>query len=125
MKKVEIGSSHFTEVVYEDVKGPGGAYHHYFVSKVQDDNPDSELIETGEFADIHFQEGPLQENPINGCHHEDLLAIVIHRLTFFQEGDYRCRENAIVITKLEEAMHWLNHRNSARQKRGVEGTSEK
>ncbi len=53
------------------------------------------------------------------------MAIVIHRLQSYQAGKFKCRENAMVITKLEEAMHWLKHRTKARQNRGVEGTSQK
>jgi len=46
-------------------------------------------------------------------------------LRSFQAGPYACRENALALTKIEEAMHWLNHRTAERQARGVEGTSEK
>jgi hypothetical protein len=74
---------------------------------------------------VFFQNGPIKENGVNGCHQEDLLAIVLHRLQSFQAGDYKCRENALAITKIEEAMHWLNHRTTARLNRGVEGTSVK
>jgi hypothetical protein len=117
MKKVDIRTSDFTEVFYQDEKGPGGAFHDYEVRGITGNRQ--------EYATVFFQNGPIKENGINGCHNEDLLAIVIHRLESFQAGDYRCRENAIAITKLEEAMHWLMHRTSARVKRGVEGTSEK
>lgn len=34
-----------------------------------------------------------------------------------------CRENACTITKLDEAIHWLDARTKAREKRVVEGTS--
>jgi len=54
---------------------------------------------------------------------EDLIAIVIDRLQCFQEGAYKCRENAIAITKLEEALLWLRKRTMDREKRNVEGTS--
>ncbi len=72
---------------------------------------------------INFQEGPIKENGINGCHHEDLINIVIHRLESFQDGALRCRENALAITKLEEAIHWLKHRTDDRKNRQVVGTS--
>lgn len=121
MKKVEIGSSRFTKVLVADEPAYGGACHEYYISRAegQDNTP------AGEFGHVYFQNGPVAENGVNGCHQEDLLAIVIHRLQCFQEGEYRCRENAIALTKLEEAMHWLNHRTAARQARGVEGTSQK
>jgi hypothetical protein len=47
----------------------------------------------------------------------------IDRLQSFQSGDFACRENALALTKLEEALHWLDHRTKDRQRRGVEGTS--
>jgi len=36
-----------------------------------------------------------------------------------------CRENSIVITKLDEALLWLGKRKAYREKRGVEGTNVK
>lgn len=117
MGKVNIGSSRFTNVVVLDGPGAGGACHEYAIQPVTvGDDP-------GVFqpSAIHFQNGPIQENGVNGCHQEDLLAIVLHRLQSFQAGDFKCRENALAITKIEEAMHWLNHRTTARQGRGVEG----
>jgi hypothetical protein len=65
----------------------------------------------------------VKEFGVNGCHQEDLLAIVIDRLRSFQAGPFACRENALALTKIEEAMHWLNHRTSERKNRGVEGTN--
>jgi hypothetical protein len=118
MKKVNIGSNRFTEVLVLDEPGAGGACHEYIVSTVGDGE-----LNGFEVAKVAFQNGPIKESGINGCHQEDLLAIVIHRLQSFQAGEYACRENALALTKLEEAMHWLNHRTTARQDRGVEGTS--
>lgn len=72
--------------------------------------------------DIHFQEGPIKECGVNGVNNEDLINMVICRLEHFQQSEFRCRENACAITKLEEALMWLRKRTSAREKRGVEGT---
>lgn len=110
---VNIGTQRFGVVVYLDDKGHGGAHHEYRVRG--HDGTD--------FASASFQNGPIKESGVNGCHHEDLIAIVLHRLTAFQDGEYRCRENDLAITKLEEALHWLNHRTAKRQERDVEGTS--
>ena len=41
------------------------------------------------------------------------------------QGDFACRENSIAITKLEEALLWLNKRTQDRIARNVEGTSQK
>ena len=54
---------------------------------------------------------------------EDLIAIVIDRMRGFQSGDYACRDNAIALTKLEEALMWLRNRTNGREARGVEGTN--
>ena len=73
-------------------------------------------------ADIHFQEGPIQECGVNGVCNEDLINMVICRLEHFQQSGYRCRENALAITSLEEALLWLRKRTIARENRGIEGT---
>lgn len=70
---------------------------------------------------IKFQKGPIQEFGINGCQNEDLLEVIIDRLKSFQSGEFACRENALALTKCEEALHWLNHRTRDRQRRNVEG----
>lgn len=72
--------------------------------------------------EISFQDGPIKESGVNGIMNEDLIAIVIDRMQGFQSGDYKCRENAIAITKLEEALLWLRKRTTDRERRGVEGT---
>jgi len=125
---VEIGSRKFTEVLCLDKPGADGACHEYQVMRAPEHSPSPPvpgLALEGLYAYVKFQKGSVAENGVNGCHQEDLLAIVIDRLQHFQKGDYASRENALALTKVEEAMHWLNHRTAARQARGVEGTSEK
>lgn len=116
MRKVEIGTSKYTEVYATDSKGAGNANHEYDVCQNKG---------TGDaiFAKIKFQNGAIKENGVNGCHNEDLIAVVIDRLQGFQAGEFSCRENAIAITKLEEALLWLNKRTQDRIRRGVEGTN--
>lgn len=121
MRKVEIGSSRFTEIFALDEKGAGGANHVYDVREVMPEDATASKDEI--FAKVKFQDGAIKENGINGCHNEDLIAIVIDRLQGFQNGHFACRENAIAITKLEEALLWLNKRTADRIRRGVEGTS--
>lgn len=101
-----------------DEPGSGGACHKYRISGVKGPE-DNHPIKT---TDIEFQNGPIQEVGTNGITQEVLLAIVIDRLQCFQKGPYSCRENAIALTKIEEAVHWLHHRTKARVARGVEGT---
>lgn len=73
-------------------------------------------------CDIHFQEGPIKECGVNGVCNEDLIDMVIDRLEHFQNSEFRCRENALAITALEEALLWLRKRTMGREQRGVEGT---
>jgi hypothetical protein len=76
-------------------------------------------------CDVRFQDGPIQETGVNGISNEALLAIVEDRLAGFQSGQYACRENAIALTKIQEAMMWLHKRTRDRAARGVEGTLER
>lgn len=56
----------------------------------------------------------------DGTTNEEVLEILIDRMNFLQ-SKFPCRENAIVITKLEESLMWLNKRTQDRMKRNVEG----
>ena len=121
MRELNIGTKRHTVVVAEDEPSlADGACHKYRVLPALRKGP-RDLA----FARVSFQDGPVKENDLNGCFHEDLIAIVIDRLEHYQKGEFACRENAIAITKLEEAMHRLADRTKDRQKRGVEGTSAK
>lgn len=71
---------------------------------------------------IHFQEGAIKECGVNGVCNEDLLNMVLERLEGFQNSEFKCRENALAITAIEEALLWLRKRTMAREQRGVEGT---
>ena len=73
-------------------------------------------------VDIHFQEGPIKECGVNGCANEDLLIMVVRRLEGFQQSEFACRENALALTHIEEALLWLRKRTMGREARGVEGT---
>lgn len=60
----------------------------------------------------------------NGTTNEEVLAMLINRLQFLGQK-LPSRETSLAITKLEEALHWLNARTQERKARGVEGTPEK
>jgi len=121
MRKVNIGSSRFTEVFCTDEPGQGGANHEYIVAYAENIKISGDETPP---AQVKFQNGPIKEFGINGCQHEDLLAIVIDRLYSFQAGEFSCRENELALIKLEEAMHWLNHRTKDREIQGVEGKNQ-
>lgn len=97
-----------------DGPGPGGASHHYQIT------PGGR-----EPHHLFFQNGPIAEVGVNGNTNEALLAVLIDRMRGFQGGQYACRENAIALTKLEEALMWLQKRTRDRMARGVEGTMTK
>lgn len=102
-----------------DEPGAGGANHEYRVTLPPPDNTIGVPIKSWQ---ISFQNGPINEAGVNGLTQEVLLAIVADRLRSFQSGPYSCRENALALTKIEEAQHWLHSRTLARMQRGVEGT---
>ena len=77
-------------------------------------------------AVVNWQNGPLgrgedRQEP-NGAFVEDIIDIARDRIQYYQNSKFNCRENAIAITKLEEAMQWLNWRTADRETRAVEGT---
>ena len=81
--------------------------------------------------DIAWQSGPLgrdeERQEPNGAFVEGVIAAAIDRLRFYQTanfGKFACRQNALAITKLEEALFWLNDRTREREARKVEGTHE-
>lgn len=104
-----------------DEPGAGNACHSYQIT----DQPEDDLSEGNVRCDVEFQNGPITESGVNGVSNETLLAIVEDRLVGFQSGAYSCRENAVALTKIQEAMMWLQKRTRDRIARGVEGTSEK
>jgi hypothetical protein len=72
---------------------------------------------------FRIQKGPIKEYGVNGCQ----VDTVIHAAKAMLDGlnkQFPCRENALAITKLEEALHWLAARKANREARGVEGTSQ-
>lgn len=56
----------------------------------------------------------------DGTTNEEVLRMLIDRMQNLQ-SKFPCRENAIVITKLEESLMWLEKRTSDRKSRNVEG----
>lgn len=82
------------------------------------------LFESEHFR-ILFQNGPVKEHGVNGCQIEDIIEkVLLPRLNDLNERS-KCRENALALTKLEEALLWLNRRTQNRVAKGVEGTEAK
>jgi len=75
---------------------------------------------------IEWQNGPLgrgeERQQPNGAFVETVIAAALQRIVFYQNSKFACRENSLAITKLEEALHWLDARTRRRERCGVEGT---
>ena len=88
--------------------GPGGAFREYTIAL------------PAKKVELTFQQGSL-EDQVNGVTHEQLLAILIDRLSCFQEGDFACYENARALTYLKQAKEMLLERTESRRTQGIEG----
>jgi len=117
MKEVkhDLLTNKYTRVLHED--NPNFNAPHHFEVYADAGQPVPFLV-----GKVDFQEGPIKEAGVNGVMNEDLIAMVICRLEAFNQSDFRCRENSMAITKLEEALLWLRKRTIGRENRGVEGT---
>ena len=72
---------------------------------------------------FNLQNGTVKENGVNGCQ----VDTIIEAAKLILEGlnkNIPCRENAVAITKLDEALMWLEKRKKDREKRNVEGTDQ-
>lgn len=122
------GLNEHINVTAVDEPGIGGACHVYELSLTCPPaiNPgDPGITSDKTVTEIRFQNGSIKEAGINGISQEALIAVIIDRLRGFQSGKLACRENAIALTKLEEAQMWLQKRTRDRMARGVEGTTQK
>lgn len=83
-------------------------------------------VTVGTGINIHWQDGPLavdgERKEPNGAFVEGVIQAALGRLEHYQTSQFKCRENALAITKLQEALHWCQHRTADREARGVEGT---
>lgn len=59
-----------------------------------------------------------------GCQFTTLIQAALIMLKYLNDK-FPCRENAITITKLQEALFWQESRTKDREARGVEGTNQK
>ena len=119
---VSADQSHQLSVEVLDQPGAGGACHLYGIYGFHTPTNASAEDKDQTCMKVLFQNGPIKEVGVNGVTQEALLTIVIDRLRSFQSGPYACRENAIALTKLEEALMWLQRRTMDRIRRGVEGS---
>lgn len=93
-----------------------------FTSMWVDGNSESEGLAA---IQIHWQDGIIGPKGQNGAFIEDVIEAALQRLRWFNSRpESRCRENSLAITKLEEAMQWLDWRTRQRVIGGVENTYE-
>lgn len=108
----------------DDYRESDNAHHKYVIEVFSNsitNPPDGGLINVVERCEINFQNGGLKEVGPNGITDQALIAVVLDRLRSFNDGPYRCRENSMMITKLEEALMWGEKRGNDRARRNVEG----
>lgn len=88
---------------------------------IQPGTSDSDLaVYEGPGYSVKFQNGAMELGR-NGATTVEVLDILIEHINFFQRGRFACRENALVITKLEEAKHWAEHRARLRDAQALTG----
>jgi len=121
------------EITTSDAIGPGGANHRYDIIGTAEVIPGFGPRTFG--TNLRFQNGPISRpEDFNGITNEALLAVLIDRMRGFQHlrkpdgefdfntrGQFACRENAVALTHLEDALLWLRKRTRDRVARGVEG----
>lgn len=75
---------------------------------------------------LQYQRGGRNEpGSTAGVTDQALLAVVLDRLQCFQAGPFPCRENAVIITKIQECLFWYRERADQRAARGVLGKNTK
>lgn len=72
--------------------------------------------------EVFWQDGIVGDEGQTGAFVEDILEVGRQRLQFFQQSKFRCRENAIALTKIEEALQWLDWRTRQRLLQDVENS---
>lgn len=109
---------------YPEMFRPDGSMiYHIFDEKIR---PNSFIYVRHDVNSLSFniQNGPIKEAGVNGCQ----VDTIIEAAKIILEGlntKFPSRENSVAITKLDEALMWLDKRTKDRLKRGVEGTSNK
>lgn len=83
------------------------------------------LINLAPYVDIKWQDGPYRGDggEHNGACIEEILIDAYEHL-YYLNKKFPCRENSIALTKIEEAVLWLDARTKDRESRGVLGKEE-
>lgn len=88
----------------------------------------NEGLVDGAGAVIQFCKGNKEDESVfrqEGMFTETLIKVAKQYLEDVNVGDLRNREASMAITKLDEALMWINKRSEDRKLRGVQGTYQK
>jgi hypothetical protein len=81
---------------------------------------DKYIVEKDTTVSFTIQDGPIREVGVNGVQIDEVIRWAKVKIEGFNAA-FPCRENSMVITKLDEALLWLLKRKLDREARGVEG----
>lgn len=116
-KESSIGS----KVLSERIKNEDGSINWDKTDEAREDAP---IFVDHDVDMISFK---MMTKPVSeggkGCQLTDLIEVALYQLKYLNDK-FPCREDAITITKLEEAMIWQRERARNRVERGVEGKNE-
>lgn len=112
----EVGSLRDRAYPYADTPGVGIDIADLGTGKSEAPN----IIVTPLSVTFVGQRGPVKEVGVNGCQIDDMITFALGTIRTFNKK-FPCRENSLAITKLEEALHWLDARKRDRVSRHVEG----
>lgn len=78
------------------------------------------IVEDGARVSFQIQDGPIGEVGVNGVQVDAVIEWAKAKVEGFNKA-FPCRENSMVVTKLDEALLWLIKRRLDREARKVEG----
>mgnify|MGYP001571866824 FL=1 len=79
----------------------------------------SNALEPSRMQEVKFIKRVNGQLVSDGTTNEEVLGMLIDRVRYLNT-ELPCRENALVITKLEESLMWLEKRTALRVAQGVE-----
>jgi len=85
------------------------------------------LVENPNSILVHMVRGKIEDEDSNqqGTTSETMISMLIEHLSIINCGDLYNMETANAITKLQEALFWIEERKRDRDKRGVSGTKKR
>jgi hypothetical protein len=89
--------------------------------KLRDEFPIN-ITERMNTISFKLQLGPIKTYGLNGCQ-VDTMIEAARLILVGLNSHFPCRENSVAITKLDEALMWLEKRKKDREARGVEGVN--